>query len=91
MGGNMNLLTPPEIADGGYWYVVEATPDPELGGMTPGVIPGVGWGAWYANGFVAVRCPSPVDGMRLTDLASVKNVLSAEGATAKPYARVGGF
>ena len=43
----MNLLNPPEVADGGYWHVVPAVPDTERGGLTPGEIPGDGWCAWY--------------------------------------------
>lgn len=53
--------TPPELYDGGYWYVVDVVPDPELGGQTPGVVPGVGWCASYlSGGKVLVRVPDAV-------------------------------
>ena len=87
----MSLLqAPPELADGGYWYVVPVVPDPELGGQTPGDIPGQGWCAWYSSGFVAVRCPAPVDGVVTADSATVKSVLDGAGYAGKPFGRVGG-
>jgi len=86
----MNLMTPPEIADGGYWYVVPAVPDPELGGQTPGGIPGAGWCAWYANGFAVVRTPKAVNGLATTDAATVDSLLLASGRGYKPRGRVGG-
>ena len=86
----MNLMTPPEMADGGYWYLLPAVPDPELGGSTPGTIPGLGWGAWYARGLAVIRCPDAIDGIATTDAATVDSVLLASGATKKPYCRVGG-
>jgi len=86
----MNLLNPPELADGGYWYVVPAVPDPERGGLTPGEIPGVGWCAWDANVFFCLRSPDPINGMAIADQATVNAALNAHGITGKPYGRVGG-
>lgn len=81
----------PELADGGYWYVVPVVPDPVEGGKTPGEIPGVGWCAWYGvvNGesVCAVRLPSRVDVPTAID-AHPSEVIS--GWQHKPYARVGG-
>lgn len=85
MGAGVNLQNPPEIADGGYWYLVSAVPDSVMGGQTPGEIPGIGWCAWYSGGLVAVRTPEPVSGVVTVD-GSVDDVL----AGAKPYGRVGG-
>lgn len=51
---------PPELHDGGYWYVRPVVPDPERGGQTPGEVPGVGWCAWYYGDRVLVRTPEPV-------------------------------
>lgn len=79
------LETVPELADGGYWYLVQSVPDPELGGQTPGNIPGIGWCAWYSGGLVAVRTPEPVSGV-VTVEGSVADVI----AGAKPYGRIGG-
>jgi len=83
----------PEQADGGYWYVVEAVPDPEMGGLTPGVIPGAGWCAWYADidgvTYAAVRTPEPVSGVN-TAPAAVASVLAAAGYSERPRGRVGG-
>jgi len=86
----MNIQSPPELADGGYWYVVEAVTDPVEGGQTTGSIPGVGWCAWYANGLVAVRCPEPVTGIPTADPDTVDEILTAAGYTGKPYGRIGG-
>lgn len=80
----------PELADGGYWYVVDAVPDPEQGGQTPGNIPGDGWCAWYYNGMAAVRCPEAVVGLVTADLATVNTILVGAGYSAKPFGRVGG-
>lgn len=85
----MNLNNPPEIADGGYWYVLESVPDPDEGGQTPGEIPGTGWCAWYANGLVVIRCPEPVDGMDTRpELAA--QILDAAGYRVRPRGRVRG-
>lgn len=78
---------PPEHADGGYWYVVEAVPDPVEGGQTPGQIPGVGWCAWYSGGLVAVRTPDPVLGITV---AGTVNQVFGSNIGGKPYGRVGG-
>ena len=86
----MIAQTPPELADGGYWYVVPVVPDPELGGQTPGDVPGQGWCAWYANGFAAIRTPEAVSGLTTADPETVDQILTAAGYTGKPFARVGG-
>lgn len=80
----------PESADGGYWYVVQSVPDPELGGQTPGNIPGEGWCAWYSGGLVAVRTPEPVSGVATADPSDVDAVIQGAGYTGKPYGRIGG-
>jgi hypothetical protein len=79
----MNLTTPPEIADGGYWYKLAIVPDPIEGGQTPGDIPGQGWCAWYADGAVFVRTPEPVS--RIVTLPGVVQI-----SVGKPYGRIGG-
>jgi hypothetical protein len=84
----MNLMTPPEIADGGYWYVVPIVADSELGEQTPGVIPGVGWCAWYGSTQVAIRTPDPVAGF--TAGGNVAAILIEAGSSEKPLGRVGG-
>ncbi len=87
----MSTLEPvPELADGGYWYVVDAIPDPELGGQTPGDTPGVGWCAWYANGQAVIRCPNIITGLPSDPTGRVNEILSAAGYADKPYGRVGG-
>ena len=80
----MNLITPPEIADGGYWYAVEAVIDAVEGGTTPGQIPGVGWCAWYENSVALVRTPVPVAGFQ--------TVPKPAGfvSIGKPFGRIGG-
>jgi len=87
------LETAPELADGGYWYVVEAVPDPDIGGQTPGNIPGKGWCAWYGEidgvMYAAVRCPEPVTGVN-TAPAAVSAVLAAAGYSERPRGRIGG-
>ena len=85
----MNLMTPPEIADGGYWYVVPVVIDAE-GGRTPGLVAGQGWCAWYSGEFVAIRKPEAVVGLTLADQVTVDEILSANTFAGKPYARIGG-
>ena len=81
---------PPELADGGYWYVVPVQIDPIEGGQTPGVIPGAGWCAWYSGEFVAIRTPEAVVGLTPADQVTVDEILSANTFAGKPYARIGG-
>lgn len=81
----MNLAGVPEIADGGYWYVVEAVFDPDKGGYTPGDIPGKGWCAWYSGTTVSIRTPEPV-----TNIKTLSQDASQLFGDAKPYGRVGG-
>jgi hypothetical protein len=85
----MNLMTPPEIADGGYWYVVPVVTDAE-GGRTPGLVAGQGWCAWYSGEFVAIRTPEAVVGLTPADQVTVDEILSANTFAGKPYARIGG-
>ena len=85
----MNLMTPPEIADGGYWYVVPVVIDAE-GGRTPGLVAGQGWCAWYSGEFVAIRTPEAVVGLTPADQVTVDEILSANTFVGKPYARIGG-
>ena len=84
----MNLMTPPEIADGGYWYVVPVVIDAE-GGRTPGLVAGQGWCAWYSGEFVAIRTPEAVVGLTPADQVTVDEILSANTFVGKPYARIG--
>lgn len=85
----MKLITPPELADGGYWYVTQAVVGADQS-TSPGKVAGVGWCAWYANSLVAVRCPEPVTGIPTADPNTVDEILTAAGYTGKPYGRVGG-
>ena len=88
----MNLMTPPEIADGGYWYLLPVVPDPIEGGQTPGDVPGHGWCAWYDSGFVVIRTLSFVTGLGVADqTTTIGAVIAANGFTGKPYARLGGL
>ena len=86
----MNLMTPPEIADGGYWYLLPVVPDPIKGGQTPGVIPGAGWCAWYDGGFVVIRTLQAMTGLEIADQTTIDAVIAAQGVTSKPYGRIGG-
>ena len=86
----MNLLNPPELADGGYWYLLPVVPDLIEGGQTPGEVPGSGWCAWYSGEFVAIRTPEAVVGLTPADQVTVDEVLSANTFVGKPYARIGG-
>jgi len=80
----------PELADGGYWYVVASVPDPLEGGHTPGDIP-PNWTAWYGNvdgvDCAVVRMPAPVTIPEGPSIA-IGAVLS--GWPDKPYSRVWG-
>ena len=87
----MNLLTPPEIADGGYWYLLPVVPDPIEGGRTPGDVPGHGWCAWYDSGFVVIRTLRAITGLEISNQTTIDAVIAANGITGKPYARLRGF
>jgi hypothetical protein len=87
----MNLLNPPEIADGGYWYVVSSVVDPEDGSRNPGPVPGAGWCAWYDRGFVVIRTLEAMTGLEIADQTTIDAVIAANGITGKPYARLGGL
>jgi len=80
----------PELADGGYWYVVASVPDPLEGGQTPGDIP-PGWCAWYGNvdgvDCAVVRMPQQAVIPEGPDVA-VSDVLT--GWPGKPYGRIEG-
>ena len=87
----MNLQTPPEIADGGYWYVLPR----DLVNSDPTVIPGVRWCAYHGNTLAAVRTPDAVSG--INSGGGVTAVLAeavANGSlsvrTGKPFGRIGG-
>ena len=84
----MNLLAPPEIADGGYWYVVPTIPDDLQGGKTPDVTFS-GWCAWYGTNETMIRCtePRPVSYLAVEP---PRKVLGQAGHSAKPYGRIGG-
>ena len=86
----MNLLTPPEIADGGYWYLLPVVPDPIEGGRTPGDVPGHGWCAWYDSGFVVIRTLRAITGLEISNQTTIDAVIAANGISGKPYARLGG-
>lgn len=83
----------PEMADGGYWYVVPVMVDPIDGGKSPGDITGTGWCAWYGTvggqDLVAIRTPEPVSGLDTVDVP-VADVLAAANYLQKPYGRIGG-
>jgi len=83
----MNLINPPEVADGGYWYLLKVT-DPT--NKTPGDLPVPGWCAWYGNGFVIVRTVVAMAGVKAVEGATTDLVLAASGVTGKPYGRLGG-
>lgn len=91
----MRAQNPPELADGGYWYVVPIVPDPELGGQTPGDIPGQGWAAFYGTTKAAIRTPEPIAGIdsggdAATVIAEAVAAGSLPAGTDKPHGRVRG-
>ena len=73
----------PELADGGYWYVVPVVPDPEIGGRTPGEIPGAGWCAWYHP--TEPRCI-----VRTPELMTIPQAIPLSADIAKARGRIGG-
>ena len=87
----MNLMTPPEMADGGYWYLLTVVTDPDDGGQTPGDVPGQGWCAWYNDGFVVIRTLEAMTGLEIADQTTIDAVIAANFITGKPYARLGGL
>ena len=85
----MNLMTPPEMADGGYWYLLTVVTDPDDGALAPGDVPGEGWCAWYDTGFVVIRTPAPIDAINNTS-NPIDAVLLSAGISKKPFGRIGG-
>jgi hypothetical protein len=83
----MNLMTPPEIADGGYWYVQAL--DPSFDGQSP-LIPDISFCAWYGSGVCVVRTVVAMAGVKAVEGATTDSVLAASGVTGKPYGRLGG-
>lgn len=83
-------VIPPELADGGYWYVVPVVPDPEEGGRTPGQIPG-GWCAWYGEvdgtEYAVVRFADPV---QIPTAVNVPVSGVVKGYGKKPFGRIRG-
>jgi len=79
----------PELADGGYWYVVPVATD-DLGGAVPDGISS-NYCAWYANvggvDCAAVRMPDPATVSEGPD-ASVADVFAGEPI--KPHGRIWG-
>lgn len=87
----------PEIADRGYWYVLQAETveePPGSGRMVtrPAGIPDnhPGWTATYmGDGTVVVRTPYPVAGMDSLMQSSGQRLVDAGEAT-RPYGRIRG-
>ena len=82
----MNLINPPEIADGGYWYAVAVDSD----GIPWEAIQGPGWVCWYFDGLGALRTPKAVSSIVTTDSKNINSILLSVGANEKPRGRVGG-
>lgn len=75
----------PELADGGFWYVVPIINDPELGSV-PDLPAGTPWAQWRNDGVRAVvRTPHRVDVQE-----QFETVEAALAHHKKPYARAGG-
>jgi len=85
----MNLLNPPEVADGGYWYILPIVPNLVDGGRTCEITAGKGWCAWYGTASVIARCPDPIAGLAQTNVLPA-SVLTQAGYSGKPYGRIGG-
>jgi hypothetical protein len=82
----------PELADGGYWYVVPVVQDDD--GTRPKLPAHVtGYCAWYADiggeKVAAVRLAEPAVGIETLDV-SVEAVLEGSGYHSKPRGRIGG-
>jgi len=85
----MNLINPPEVADGGYWHVVPVTSNPgenESGISLPGVS---GWCSWADGNVAVIRVPTPLSGLSSAS-DSIKSSLGNVGYSGKPRARLGG-
>ena len=78
---------PPEVADGGYWYVVPVV-EGEMGERTPGVPDGARWCAWLGADEAVVRCPSPEAVESLGGVSEALVEVGVEGG--KPYGRIEG-
>jgi len=91
----MNLLNPPEIADGGYWYVVIC----DTNGIPSQKIPATGWCAWSkSNNLAVLRTADPIPGFYTGGLGVNAALEIVQPAThenpeieGKPRGRVGGY
>ena len=87
----------PELADQGYWYLVNTeTIERPIGSgrmvMRPAGIPShhSGWTATYlGDGTVAVRSPVPLLGVTAINASSGQK-LALAGEVTRPYGRIGG-
>lgn len=83
----MNLENPPEIADGGYWYVLnQSTQTAPNASVVDSVKNYCAWDFSSANGpVVVVRTLEPLEGVEVTDISPASLFTDA-----KPRARIGG-
>lgn len=86
----MNLINPPEIADGGYWYVVPISEEPITGNKSPDLGIQVDFCAWYGVTHVAIRCTQVVV-LPDVDLKTLSTVLVEAGYNDKPVGRLRGL
>jgi hypothetical protein len=89
----MNLSAPPELADGGYWYVVRPDENPVARISTEGTPYNFGHSFWLTEvvgqKVKLVRCPDSLV-KQTTVNCSVPEALVSLGLSVKPFSRVGG-
>lgn len=86
-----------ELADGGFWYVlneetVEKTPGSGIFVTRPAGLPAVnhGWTATYiGDGTVVIRSPFPLTGIDAVDASSAAKLIAA-GEASRPFGRIRG-
>jgi hypothetical protein len=87
----------PELADGGFWYVVPPLdgplPDDEAHVAPAWLRPSLGMTAWYGEAggvpYIVIRTPEPLDASESVP-ADVAAVLSESGLSAFPRGRITG-
>jgi len=84
----MNLMTPPEVADGGYWYRVPA--EVVDGNTRPAGIGDVPYCGWPTGDAYVIRVLEPLTGIDTLTEVAIADHLAALGYTDKPEGRIGG-
>lgn len=84
-------LEPPEMAHGGYWYVVDVRSAEEEPDVNRPDVDFNGLCAWYGAKYCVIRTPGPLESVSTVSANTSVVLEEAVGVGSKrPYARIGG-